>query len=200
MRPSLTLDTERLLLRDFRRRDWKAVHVYASDPEVVKFMPWGPNTEEGTKAFIERVIKFQEESPRQHFELAAVLKEDGALIGGCGLNVTSEADKTGCIGYCYNRRYWGRGLATEAAEALLCHGFGELGLHRIWATCDTQNLPSARVLEKSGMTLEGCLRESALVRGRWRDSFLYAILEGEWSRQKEKGRSGHVGGEAKGEA
>ncbi len=182
----LALRTRRLLLRDFKEDDWEAVHVYASDPEVVKFMPWGPNTEDQTKEFIKKAIKFQEERPRQHFELAAVLKDDGALVGGCGLNVLSATDRTGYIGYCYNRLYWSAGLATEAAEALVLHGFEQLGLHRIWATCDPQNLASARVLEKVGMTREAQLRENVWVRGKWRDSLVYAILDREWSERRTK--------------
>jgi len=176
----LPLRTKRLLLRDFKEEDWKAVHVYASDPEVVRFMAWGPNSEEETRDFVRKAIKYREERPRQHFELAAILKTDDALVGGCGLNVTSLADRVGCIGYCFNRLCWRVGLATEASEALLIYGFERLGLHRIWATCDSENLASSRVLEKVGMKREGQLRENVWTRGRWRDSFVYAILDREW--------------------
>jgi RimJ/RimL family protein N-acetyltransferase len=85
----LTLRTRRLILRDFREEDWESVHSYASDPEVVKYMPWGPNTEEETKGFVRRALKWQEEWPRQHFELAVILKADDSLIGGCGLSISS---------------------------------------------------------------------------------------------------------------
>ena len=50
-------------------------------------------------------------------------------------------------------------------------------MHRIYATCDVNNVASARVLEKAGMQREGLLRQDMLLRGRWRDSYLYAILE-----------------------
>ena len=49
----MNLETDRLILRDFKRSDWKAVHEYASDLEVVKYMPWGPNSEEETKIYID---------------------------------------------------------------------------------------------------------------------------------------------------
>jgi len=74
--------------------------------------------------------------------------------------------------------------ATEAARALLTFGFGQLRLHRIFATCDPANTASARVLEKIGMQREGLLREHEWVKGRWRDSFLYAILDHEWKKLK----------------
>ena len=59
-------------------------------------------------------------------------------------------------------------------------GFGELGLHRIFATCDPRNIGSRRVLEKAGMQCEGILREHKWQKGEWRDSCLYAMLEHEW--------------------
>jgi RimJ/RimL family protein N-acetyltransferase len=52
-----------------------------------------------------------------------------------------------------------------------------VGLHRIFATCDPENVASARVLEKVGMQREGLMRQQMLVQERWRDSYLYAILE-----------------------
>ena len=180
MDSGLALRTKRLLLREFKEKDWEAVHVYASDAEVVKYLPWGPNTEEETKEFIHRAIKYQEERPRLHFELAAVLKADDSLIGGCDLNISSPVDRCGSIGYCLNRIYWSAGLGTEAVEALILYGFEQLGLHRIWATCDPENLASIRVLEKAGMKREGQLRENAWMRGKWRDSLIYAVLDREW--------------------
>jgi len=177
----LALRTKRLLLRDFREEDWESVHVYASDPEVVKYMPWGPNTEEATKDFVKQAMKWEEERPRMHIELAVILKADDSLIGGCGLNLSSSQNREGSIGYCFNRIYWHAGLATEAAETLVLYGFEQLGLHRIWATCDPDNGASARVLEKVGMKREAQLRENKWMRGKWRDSVIYAILDREWS-------------------
>jgi [ribosomal protein S5]-alanine N-acetyltransferase len=59
-------------------------------------------------------------------------------------------------------------------------GFAELGLHRVFGTCDPRNVASARVLRKLGMTHEGHMRHTALIRDGWRDSDLYALLEHEW--------------------
>ena len=84
------------------------------------------------------------------------------------------------MGYVFRRDAWGNGYATEAAKALAASGFGQLGMHRIYAHCDVDNVASARVLEKAGMQREGLLRQHMLIRGRWRDSYLYAALEDEW--------------------
>ncbi len=175
-----SLVSTRLVLREFRRGDWRAVHEYASDPKVVRYMPWGPNTEAQTRDFVRRAITFQEEEPRRKFEFAVALGEEDRLIGGCGIRLANPDAREADIGYVLNREYWGKGYGTEAAKTLLRFGFDELLLHRVYATCDPQNLASIRVLERIGMRIEGHLREHMLVRGKWRDSLMYAILEGEW--------------------
>jgi ribosomal-protein-alanine N-acetyltransferase len=176
---SLELRSDRLVLREFREDDRFAVHEYASDLEVVRYMPFGPNSEEQTSAFIRRSLASREDDPRRSFELAVTLADTGRLIGGCGIRASCPEHRSGDMGYCLRRDVWGRGYATEAGRLLLDFGFDTLGLHRIWATCDVDNFPSARVLEKLGMKREGQMREDSWVRGRWRSSCLYAVLESE---------------------
>jgi ribosomal-protein-alanine N-acetyltransferase len=176
----VVIETERLVLRDLEEADWKAVHSYASDPEVVRFMSWGPDTEEEDRAFVARAVAGQREQPRRNFTLAIVLRKEDTLIGSCSIHVSDLANREGWIGYVLDRRHWGKGFATETARALLSFGFGQLGLHRIFATCDPENVASAHVLEKVSMKREGCMREHKWARGRWRDSYLYAILDREW--------------------
>jgi ribosomal-protein-alanine N-acetyltransferase len=174
---------ERLVLRNFEETDWEAVHAYASDPEVVQYMDWGPNTEEETKQFVQRAIANQKEQPRRTYTLAIVLKSDNKLIGGCGIEVSNPDNQEGWIGYCLNRNFWGQGYATEAAKTLLKLSFNRLKLHRVFATCDPANVASAQVLEKVGMQREGHLREHKRAKGKWRESLLYAILDYEWKNQ-----------------
>ncbi|MFL5807146.1 MAG: GNAT family N-acetyltransferase [Roseiflexaceae bacterium] len=176
---ALPLHTQRLALRDFAAEDWFAVHGYAADPEVARYMDWGPNSDAETRAFIERVLVIRQAAPRRDFELAITLRADGRLIGGCGIHVSNPRNREGWIGYILRRDCWGQGYASEAARALLGFGFGALGLHRIYATCDLRNLASARVLEKIGMRHEGHMREHRWQKSAWRDSLLYAILEHE---------------------
>ena len=160
--------------------DWSAVHEYGSDPEVVRFMPWGPNTETATHEFIERSLASQREEPRDKFELAVTLADNGRAIGGCGIRVSASSDRGADMGYCLRRDAWGLGYGTEASRRIVRFGFERLGLHRIVATCDVENLASARVLEKTGMRREAHFRADSTIRGEWRDSYLYAILEDEW--------------------
>ena len=62
----MMLETERLILREFREADFEAVHEYGSDPEVVKYMLWGPNTEQDTREFIRKVLVQQKEQRGVH--------------------------------------------------------------------------------------------------------------------------------------
>ena len=137
----------RLRFRDLGDGDFEAVHEYASSPEVVEFMAWGPNTEQDTKDFLERAQRAARADPRLGYELAVVTKEDGRLIGAIGLHVAPDECQA-MLGYCYRPDAWGQGYATEAAETLVRFGFDVLMLNRIWAGCDPANAGSIRVLEK----------------------------------------------------
>jgi RimJ/RimL family protein N-acetyltransferase len=178
--PHLPLRTQRLLLRDVQPDDWRDVHGYASDPEVVKYMRWGPNTEEQSRAKVAARTLEPAPSPRLNWELVIELKSTRHVIGGCGIRLHSTVNRDADIGYVLHRDYWGQGLITEAASAIIEVGFSTLRMHRIWATTDPENLRSIRVLERLGMRLEGLLRENLWCKERWRDSALYSVLEHEW--------------------
>jgi RimJ/RimL family protein N-acetyltransferase len=172
------IPTSRLLIRELEAADWRAMHEYASLLEVVRYEPWGPNTEEESREFLLRAVEAQSSPARRSYELGLVLKETGALIGCAGIRPKlDEGMRDADFGYTLHPEAWGQGLATEAARALVAFGFDELNLHRIWATCHVDNCASARVLEKAGLRREGTLRQNRLQRGEWRDSHLYAILE-----------------------
>ena len=79
----MKLETDRLILRGFEEGDWQAVHDYASDPEVVRYVEWGPNTEEESKNYIQVAISHQQEQPRRIYNFALILKAEKRLIGCC---------------------------------------------------------------------------------------------------------------------
>ena len=180
MTEPVALETSRLVLRELRDDDAPAIHAYASDAEVVRYLDWGPNTPEDTAQFLARARAARAAIPRTAYHLAIVLAASGRLIGGCRIEIRLVANEAGDLGYVLGRPHWGQGYATEAIRALVAFGFETVALHRIWATCDIGNVASARVLEKLGMRREGHIRHAARRKGEWRDSYLYAILEPEW--------------------
>ncbi|MFJ4623991.1 GNAT family N-acetyltransferase [Streptomyces sp. NPDC088812] len=165
-------------LRRIELADWRAVHSWVSLPQVCRFQPWGPNTEEETRAFVLTAVDAWARSPQQRFAYAAL--HEGVVVGMGELHVRSRGHRQGEIAYAVHPRVWGQGVATAIGQELLARGFTDLGLHRIHATCDPRNLGSARVLGKLRMTWEGRQRHTALIRDGWRDSEMFSILEDEW--------------------
>lgn len=168
----LPIETARLRLRDYRPEDWVAVHAFASNPEVARFMFWEPRTEADSRDFVARMLASQQESPRVTWELAVERISDRKLIGSCDL--TLEGDE-GDLGFVLAQDAWGQGFATELSEALITAGFEEMGLARIFSTCDFQNHRSRRVLEKAGLRFERELLGHKLAKGRSWDSLELAI-------------------------
>lgn len=113
----VTLQTPRLILREFTKGDAEAIQVYAGDPEVTSFTSWGPNTPEVTAAVLAGWLKDQKSSPRTECTLAIVRREDGVLIGGAGFGMTDWEMGTTNFGYVLRRSAWGQGYATEASRA-----------------------------------------------------------------------------------
>lgn len=176
----MQLHTERLLLREFTWDDLDALYAYESDPSVVAYVCYGPSTRAECRQELAFHIAHQTAQPRVFYHLALALAATEHLIGWCGLKVTDPARQAGELGYALQRACWGQGFATEAAQAMLAFGFRSLHLHRIIGTCHPANYGSIRVLEKAGMSYEGCLREHKWCRGRWRSTNLYAVLDHEW--------------------
>ena len=181
-----TLETSRLRLRMFKEEDFAAAHSYASVTENIVYMPFGPNSEEDTRAFIGVAIEKAQERPCTSYQRAIVLKATGEVIGGCGVDIS---DDTATLGWLLHRDHWKQGYGTEVGRALLGFAFDDLGMHRAVATCDAGNIGSYQLMEKIGMRREGLFIEarpahklSNKIHG---DELLYAILKDEWDVQKE---------------
>ncbi|MBQ6796665.1 MAG: GNAT family N-acetyltransferase [Clostridia bacterium] len=145
----ILIKTERLTLRLLKPDDLLSVHEYAGNPENTRYMMFLPNqTVEETKEFIERALAEAAKDNPSFYEFAVEL--EGRVIGGAGLYLEGDCAE---LGWIINNRYQRKGYATEAAFALCDFAFKRLGLSRIIAHCDTRNRPSARVMEKLGMTL-----------------------------------------------
>ncbi len=174
------LETERLTLRDYQEEDWIQVHAYARDPEVVRFMDWGPNGEADSRAFIAQAMAAQTQQPRRTYELAAIFKHTGALVGGVALRIQDGDPHCAELGYTLHRLAWGQGLGTELARALIEFAFVGLPLRRVWAKCRPENIGSYRVMKKAGLRFEEYLQNDKTCRGQRVDSFLCGISRQEW--------------------
>ena len=150
---STLISTERLDVRPLRQADLGTILDLYADPDAMRWAG-GPtiDVEEGERR-LQRLIDHQEE---YGFSLWAVVeRESGSVIGDCGLIHYAFKGPEIELGYRLKVPYWGRGYATEAARAVLAHGFEEVGLDRIVAVTHPDNVASQRVLEKIGMRREG---------------------------------------------
>ena len=169
-----TITTQRLLIRHFETDDWPQVLEYTSDPSVMAYIPEGLFTADAAQTFV------AENSGKQAEAYAVVRLEELDVIGHMIFHPWF-APRTYEVGWVLHKAYHGRGYATEAAMALLKYGFESLRLHRVIATCQPENTPSYRVMEKLGMRREGFFRQ-CIYRGddQWWDEYFYAMLADEW--------------------
>lgn len=174
--------TDRLTLRPFHPDDLEDVHAYQSLPQVARYLYWNARDREQVREALERTCRETALArDGDWLTLAVVWREVDTVIGEVGLKLVSEEDRQGEVGYIFDPRYQGRGLATEATEAMLRMGLEEAGLHRITGRCDARNGPSIRVLERLGMRREAHFVQKEFVKGEWCDELVHALLQDEWS-------------------
>ncbi|MCU5471410.1 GNAT family N-acetyltransferase [Bacillus paranthracis] len=166
------IKAERLLIRKFEFKDWEAVHEYTSDSDVMKYIPEGVFTEEDTRNFVNKNMGGNAKS------FPVILIGENILIGHIVFH-KYFGEHTYEIGWVFNPKYFNKGYASEAAQATLKYGFKEMKLHRIIATCQPENTPSYRVMEKIGMKREGYFKKCIPHGNEWWDEYYYAILEEE---------------------
>ena len=175
--PPAEWETERLALRPATVREAQtAFESYAADPAVSRYMIWRPHR---SVAETEEYLRRCEEVWRtgSAFPWTLWLKADGSFAGMLEARVKGHAVD---FGYVLAPRLWRRGLMSEAVAGLLTWAMAQPAIHRVWATCDVENVASARLLESVGMQLEGTLH-------RWlvhpnlsdvpRDCLCYALVK-----------------------
>lgn len=81
------LKNNRFKLREMEEEDWTDVHIYASQPIVCQHQPWGPNSEEETKDFLEQVLLDAKKEPKSRFTFAVVEREKERMIGAGEINI-----------------------------------------------------------------------------------------------------------------
>ena len=185
---STKLETKRLILRNFEMSDAEAMfRNWASDPEVVRFMPYDVcNSIEETKKRITEWMRYFEDTAPNSAVFAIVLKDSGEVIGTIDYAETDKDARSAEVGYQLGKLWWGRGYAAEALQAVIRHCFETVKLNRIWASYDPRNPNSGKVLKKAGMIYEGTLRQCKIRRGELADSVRYAILADEYFSMKKK--------------
>ena len=178
MYPPKQFESKRLQLRKPLLTDAVPIFEhYAQDEEVTKYLTWQPhNNLIETKEFIRRCVNVWKEGSA--FPWAIIRKSDQQFLGMIEIVAIDHAGVN--VGYVLAKKFWGKGYIPEALKAIINWAFLQEDIFRVWAFCDTENIASAKVLEKAGMQQEGILR-------RWlklsniseipRDCYSYSIVK-----------------------
>ncbi len=149
-----TIETNNLFLRPFSRADLDDLAALNGDREIMKYIS-PPLSKEQVAVVIDW---FTAEWDRLGYGWFALFERaTGDFVGQCGLQcLEGKPDAEDIeIAFVISKTYWGKGYATEAAQAVLTFGFKEAGLERIVALTMEENTPSQRVLDKLGFQYEG---------------------------------------------
>ena len=178
-----TLETERLVLRPFALLDSAEVQRLAGDRAIADTTTNIPHPYEDGMA--EKWITTHQEAFNQGtgVTLAITLKPQGKLVGAISLMDMTKGHQAE-LGYWIGKLYWGRGFCTEAGRAVLQFGFEVLGFNRIHSCHISRNPASGRVMQKLGMTHEGCRKQHVRKWDRFEDLELYGILKDDWQGQQ----------------
>jgi len=148
----MIIETERLLLREYTMNDFDALYEILSDAETMQHYP-APYDEAGTRRWIEWNL---DNYSKYGFGLwAVILKENGEFIGDCGLTIQNiDGESLPEIGYHINKKYWRRGLAKEAAQAVRDWAFENTEYPSLYSYCKYTNVASYKTAKAIGMHFE----------------------------------------------
>lgn len=174
------LETERLILRRYEKRDAAAMYRnWASDDEVTKYLMWPTHSglEISQSVMDDWVNQYSDEKT---YHWAICVKEYGdEPIGDIGVVDRKEDIAMVHIGYCIGREWWNQGITSEALRAVMDYLFDVVGVNRIESRHDPRNPNSGKVMQKCGMKYEGTLREADWNNQGICDACYYALVKSE---------------------
>lgn len=177
------INTKRLTLRPFTLDDASSMFSnWANDDEVTKYLSWPTHKDINVTISI---LKLWVDSYKYNnfYQWGIVNNENNELIGGISIVSIEESIDSVEIGYCISRKYWNKGITTEALQHVIEFLFDEVKVNRIHARHDVNNIASERVMQKCGLKYEGTLRDAALTsRNTICDVKVHSILKKEYKK------------------
>lgn len=155
-----TIETERLILRRFEPDDAKAMYInWASDPEVTKYLTWPTHSsiEVSRKIITDWVSRYVNDDV---YLWAIVPKDFGEPVGSIAAVKVDNDLSMVHIGYCIGRKFWHKGITSEALKAVTDFFFDKVGANRVEARHDPNNPNSGKVMKKAGLLYEGTMRQA----------------------------------------
>lgn len=177
----MKLETKRLIIRPIIPEDKIGIFEYRCDKETNKYQGWIPESLDDVETFIGKISK-QINEPETWFQFVIIEKESHKIIGDLGIHFLDRENKQAEIGCTLNKRFQNKGYATESLKRVIDYLFNDLTKHRIIASIDPENKNSIRLVERIGFRKEAHFVESLLIKGKWVDDLIYAILEKDWEK------------------
>jgi ribosomal-protein-serine acetyltransferase len=151
--------------------------VAVNREHLARWLPWAAT--HGHQDSLDYIARMRAQIESEDgFEGAIIV--GGEIVGGAGFHAIDRLNRSTSIGYWLAAEAQGSGLTTATVRALLDHAFGAWALHRVVIEAVLDNTRSRAIPERLGFTQEGVLREAKLVRGRYEDAALYAMLASDW--------------------
>lgn len=189
---TFSLESNRILLRQFQDSDLESFLHYRNDPDVARYQGWNiPYSREKGTEFLEFMTTAVPAVQGEWFQAALELKSTHEMTGDVGFVIRKDDGRQAFIGYSLVRAHWGNGYAYEAVLRLLAYLFDELALHRVVAECDVANVPSWKLLERLGFRREAHLVENIFFKGAYGSEYHYAMLGREW-KERHSARRGET--------
>jgi len=171
------LETKRLKIRQFTENDYTDLYEYLSDKKTYNYEPGKPITMKKSK-------KLCIERSKNDIFLAVELKPENKLIGHIYFNKTGPKNLLIYeLGYIFNKKYHGKGFATEAIQNFIKNQFTKTNIHKIIAHCNPGNIKSWKLLERLQFKREGKLRKNIFFNKDknknpiWLDTYEYGLLK-----------------------
>lgn len=176
---TLSLESERLLLRRFRAGDLHTAVEHERDPRIMRYVREIQSVE-ASRARVEGFLAPWRGGDGEWLSLVITKRDDPGMLGMLAFRVTLIANQTVEIGYRLHPDAQRQGIGFEACQRLLTWLFRRVGVRKVIAHCVPANVASYRLMEKLGMQREGTLRQFSRLHGEWIDEHVYGILAHEW--------------------
>jgi ribosomal-protein-alanine N-acetyltransferase len=185
----MRLTTDRLIIREYEKKDASDLIENINDLEVSKYLLVVPHPYRDKEAawWLNQCQKNAKKKLRADYEFAIELKSEKKLVGGISLKKVDSFQGKAEIGFWLGKKYWRQGLMTETIAAMLEFAFNRLGLRRIDWCAFAENEASNALAKKMGFTFEGTLRKGVRSKadGVIHDENFYGLLKEEWLKNKQ---------------
>ncbi len=171
-----TIDTGRLKIRPMCADDIPSLKEWMPDRTIYKYWGKGPGKAEKNP----ELLFEKSEKPTKSFHLGVEEKVSGKVIGDLWVYLI-ENDRMASVAIRLAPACQRKGYGTEALSAITGFCFTNTELQRLWTEVDVRNIPSQKILEKSGYTREGLIRQGKMVNS-WCDYYIYGILKTDLAR------------------